>query len=398
MVIACSKCQTRFHVEDARVPEAGVRVRCSKCKHTFFVRPPHAPAEAGVHAAAEAAISEAATAPEPSFDLEGSTAPPGDAMDRSAFEEEDDWQFAIDPPSAAAERSAPAGPAAADPLAKPSLSSRAEERRTVEEPETSSLADLESPESWNLLGGPALGKAQPQSQSGRAVEVGLEDPEPAELLTELPDEEELAPPPREPRERSAGLGLAAQALGWIALAGLLGALVRGLLVTDPMLAAASFSGPVAVTGLEAREIRGRMIDNALVGPLFVVTGTLTNPGSSPRAAERAIRVVPLDAAAQSLPGATLAGAPLSPAQVRRGDPAELRVALERSAGSLARRSLAAGEAVPFQAVFESLDPAAVAFRLEDATPPALTPLPEAPAADATEPDGSSEAAAEASPS
>ena len=39
MVIACSKCQTRFHVEDARVPEAGVRVRCSKCKHAFFVRP-----------------------------------------------------------------------------------------------------------------------------------------------------------------------------------------------------------------------------------------------------------------------------------------------------------------------------------------------------------------------
>jgi len=396
VVIACSKCQTRFHVEDARVPEAGVRVRCSKCKHTFFVRPPHAPADAGVHAAAEAAISEAVAAPEPSFDLEGSTAPPSEAIDRSAFEEEDDWQFAIDPPSAAAERSAPADPAPSDPLPKPSLSSRAEERRTVEEPETSSLADLESPESWNLLGGPALGDTQPEP----AVEAELEESEAADILAELPDEEEFAPPPREPRERSAGVGLAAQVLGWIALAGLLGAVGRGLLIA-PMRHAGSFSGPVAVAGLEAREIRGRMVDNALVGPLFVVTGTLTNAGSSARVPERAIRVVPLDAAAQSLPGAILAGAPLSPEEVRRGDPAQLRVALERSAGGLARRPLAAGEGVPFQAVFESLDPAAVAFRLEDAAPPAPSPLPMAPAAepaDATEPYGSSEAAANASPS
>jgi predicted Zn finger-like uncharacterized protein len=378
VVIACSKCQTRFHVEDARVPEAGVRVRCSKCKHAFFVRPPHAPAEAGVHAAAEAAASDACIAPEPSFDLEGSTAPPGGEAADSAFEEEDDWQFAIDPPSAAAERRSPATSPAPDPLPNPPRVACTEERHSVEEPETSSLADLDSPESWNLLGPAAVGEAEPEP----AAEAGFEPSEALDIPAEVPDEELFAPPPRELRVRSAGLGIAAQALGWIALGGLLVALVRGLLVADVRPDVASFSGSVSVAGLEAREIRGRMVDNALVGPIFVVTGTLTNPDSSARAPERAIRVVPLDAAAQSLPGATLAGPSLSREAVRLGDPARLRVTLERSAGSLARRSLAAGEGVAFQAVFESLDPAAVAFRLEDATPPALPPRPEPPAAEA----------------
>lgn len=39
MVITCEQCTTRFQLDDSRVPEKGVRVRCSKCQHAFFVKP-----------------------------------------------------------------------------------------------------------------------------------------------------------------------------------------------------------------------------------------------------------------------------------------------------------------------------------------------------------------------
>jgi predicted Zn finger-like uncharacterized protein len=38
MIIQCEKCKTRFRLDDSKVTEAGVRVRCSKCSHTFVVR------------------------------------------------------------------------------------------------------------------------------------------------------------------------------------------------------------------------------------------------------------------------------------------------------------------------------------------------------------------------
>lgn len=38
MIIQCEKCKTRFRLDDSRVSEAGVRVRCSRCSHTFVVR------------------------------------------------------------------------------------------------------------------------------------------------------------------------------------------------------------------------------------------------------------------------------------------------------------------------------------------------------------------------
>ncbi|MRR57764.1 MAG: DUF3426 domain-containing protein [Deltaproteobacteria bacterium] len=38
MIIQCEKCRTRFRLDDAKISEAGVRVRCSRCTHTFIVR------------------------------------------------------------------------------------------------------------------------------------------------------------------------------------------------------------------------------------------------------------------------------------------------------------------------------------------------------------------------
>jgi len=38
MIIQCEKCKTRFRLDDSRISDAGVRVRCSRCSHTFIVK------------------------------------------------------------------------------------------------------------------------------------------------------------------------------------------------------------------------------------------------------------------------------------------------------------------------------------------------------------------------
>jgi predicted Zn finger-like uncharacterized protein len=40
MVVTCASCLTKFNLDDSRIPAKGVKVRCSRCKHTFFVVPP----------------------------------------------------------------------------------------------------------------------------------------------------------------------------------------------------------------------------------------------------------------------------------------------------------------------------------------------------------------------
>lgn len=38
MIIKCDNCSTKFRLDDSKITEAGVRVRCSRCSHTFIVR------------------------------------------------------------------------------------------------------------------------------------------------------------------------------------------------------------------------------------------------------------------------------------------------------------------------------------------------------------------------
>ncbi|MFC1654214.1 DUF3426 domain-containing protein [Myxococcota bacterium] len=47
MIVECSQCQTKFKIADEKITPRGVKVRCSKCKHMFVVKPE------GVEAAAE---------------------------------------------------------------------------------------------------------------------------------------------------------------------------------------------------------------------------------------------------------------------------------------------------------------------------------------------------------
>jgi predicted Zn finger-like uncharacterized protein len=37
MIVKCEQCQTRFKIPDDKVTDKGVKVRCTKCSHTFRV-------------------------------------------------------------------------------------------------------------------------------------------------------------------------------------------------------------------------------------------------------------------------------------------------------------------------------------------------------------------------
>lgn len=57
MIVPCPQCQTRFKVPDGKVTARGLKVRCSRCNHTFRVYP---------EAASERAAEHAPAAPRPS--------------------------------------------------------------------------------------------------------------------------------------------------------------------------------------------------------------------------------------------------------------------------------------------------------------------------------------------
>jgi predicted Zn finger-like uncharacterized protein len=45
MIVTCPQCQTRFRIPDERVTAKGVKVRCTRCRHTFRVSRPTEPVE-----------------------------------------------------------------------------------------------------------------------------------------------------------------------------------------------------------------------------------------------------------------------------------------------------------------------------------------------------------------
>lgn len=47
MIIQCEKCQTRFRLDDSRVTDKGVKVRCTKCKQVFTVQKGEPDTESG---------------------------------------------------------------------------------------------------------------------------------------------------------------------------------------------------------------------------------------------------------------------------------------------------------------------------------------------------------------
>jgi predicted Zn finger-like uncharacterized protein len=82
VIITCERCSTQFRLDDERVPEQGVRVRCSRCKYAFHVEPPASSENERIQRAAARGLEP--DTPEITQDLP---------------DEEEDWKFNDDRPA-----------------------------------------------------------------------------------------------------------------------------------------------------------------------------------------------------------------------------------------------------------------------------------------------------------
>ncbi len=94
MIVECSNCQTRFQLDDSRVPLRGIRVRCSRCKEAFFLEHPNASQAEAAHDVAEHASDS--VGPDTTQDL-SSEASVTDAPSHTEPDDDEDWEFNDEP-------------------------------------------------------------------------------------------------------------------------------------------------------------------------------------------------------------------------------------------------------------------------------------------------------------
>jgi predicted Zn finger-like uncharacterized protein len=395
VIVRCERCETRFKLDESRLPARGARVRCSRCKHAFFVIPPGASREQLVHdvAAHSAATASAAhRTPGATWDLDEGNRPPAPAVTNAKAtaspaaetEDENDWRFEDDVPIVEASAAEASLDLTGSVTAPPSF-------LAAPEANEDSFADLGDPETWDLLSddGPAptptstprptpgSAPARPAFESAAPIPVAEPVPAPAPaaravepvLVETTPIEAAPSPVPtvRSAPPTAARQAPAVRAAGWAAAAAL-SALVAGASLSIPA------STPITlapIAGFDVTEARTRIVDNATTGPLLVVSGRLRNPGPAPRTLGAPLRLQLLDAAGAPIAGASaFAGPTLSTRRVREEAPEQLRSAQDAGATELASQPVAAGAELSFDAVFGPPPSAAARVAIAAAgTPP-----------------------------
>jgi hypothetical protein len=158
------------------------------------------------------------------------------------------------------------------------------------------------------------------------------------------------------------LGRLGTAAGWVATLALLAAGAWAV-SSGPNPRVAAEPATLEVGGFRAEELRVRWVENALGGPLFVVSGRLRPVPGTLRPVEGPLAVRLLDSTGEPLASATTPVGPPFPEQaLRERDPRELRAAQARAALQFAR--LYPGESAPFEALFTQVPPGAARFALE----------------------------------
>jgi predicted Zn finger-like uncharacterized protein len=269
VIVTCERCDTRFQLDDARVPETGARVRCSRCKHAFLVLPPDASPEETLHAvAAAAAEAGEPTPPGVTDDLREPLPPLLQAgAESAAADGESEWQFADDQP--------PARPR------KPSVVEDLWEGVLDEEkpPEARELDALGSPDSWSFVSEEAPPLRPPHAPAvtpsgasaparvalGRIGHARPSEPAATEAVAEAPP-----PAPTHALER----------VGWALTGLLLLAIIHGIAWTGGAPPAPTRMLPLR-DGLVVEDLSLRRLENLVAGPVLVVAGAVANPGSAP---------------------------------------------------------------------------------------------------------------------
>ncbi len=323
MIVTCEGCDTRFQLDDARVPAGGARVRCSRCKHAFLVLPEAPPAERAAHAAAEAAVVAASPTPEGVADDLPVPRPPPKS-------EDSEWQFA--------EARTPDPEAVRAPVPEPNPWEEVLEEDKP--PEARELDTLGSPESWSFVSEEAPPLRSPQSAASHGSATAA-SPAAAARGARSPA---AAPTAEVGSESVTGTrSRAIEAVGWAMTGILLLAIAHGIDWTGPP--EAGIAGEVSLRdGVVAEDLSLRRLENGVLGPVLVIGGALVNRGSSTVAeSELSVRVTGADGVASEARGRV----PSAPHALRESPPAPEP---SRADAPLVAR-LAPGERVPFEAVF-----------------------------------------------
>jgi predicted Zn finger-like uncharacterized protein len=425
VIVICEHCETRFKLDETRIPPGGARVRCSRCKHAFFLPAPGGDEPDLLDELISQTAAEPLRAPHPTEDLSGGfplsepTAPepptqeplvegPPSAPAREIEASESEWEFSDDfPRDDAADESmdlssdrleldddASGSPAeesgleleAAPEASRPAAPPPASRPEIPPGPEPASGLGFEPQAeegelNWDFededLGEPATQPDVPPAPTRAPARMPLPAPVGLEALASTAPSELLEAPE--------GVGRLLEAAGWLAT------VIFAGLVTVQLLLSATPAGPVTVSKLDvgplvAESLRGRFVENLFVGPLLVVTADLYNPGTEPSSLGAVLRAVLLDAEGSPVAGSKAALAPAAERELREQPPEVLAARLADRAQGLSEEVLAPGARLGVTAVFPGAAAEASGLTLEMGPRTAATRL-QAGAADRLEPLG-----------
>jgi len=249
-------------------------------------------------------------------------------------------------------------------------------------PETSDdpLTQLGSPDDWELLAGDVSPEPSP---SGAPV---------GRLSPSVPEEIESPSEAAAPVQRGADDGAfdadtqTVTGVAWIsrvrggvgwALVALLCAYAGAIGLWPRASASEPVLGAQPVAGLEVDAVRGRWIENAVAGPIYVVGGELRATSTAPLPAGSLLRVLFLNSDGAAVGAEPAAVGPLVSAErLRHWSLLDLREFQETGALRLAWDPLALGERRPFHAILGKMPPTAVAFEFQVAAAASRPPGPE----------------------
>ena len=470
MIVTCNNCDTSFQLDESRVPEQGIRVRCSRCKEAFFLAHPSASASQAVHATAEQAVDSAgAPAPDVTQDLTSPVDPPappaaaGEGAARAAAAPA--GEFNVEPPSpepeepalektqlekielavSEPEQSEPAehfGEVDIDELDEADCSGLSLEDEGADDAVSAAVAagddsafgsvddysslmpeedtaaveaseaagepvgpvehwapaagryassgqgeDLGDPESWDLFGEDGAGASEPAARGAALGRIALTSASAGPLADGIGDTladtplGEGAPYDEEALEVAApgpvlrAIGAVANGLGWAVTLALVSiAWVSGFWSTAESLVRTPQQ--IRLGTVELRDISGHWVDTARGETLLRVEGEIVNRADGVALLDGVLEVSLLDqdGALLDVPPQP-AGLVLGEAAVRELRPSVLGGEVDRAAVGLARRPLAPGEPVAFQAVLRDVPSSASRVSLAIADGPSPQPAP-----------------------
>lgn len=160
--------------------------------------------------------------------------------------------------------------------------------------------------------------------------------------------------------------------GWALPMVILVAVLHGSVAIEPRSASVP-AGEIALGALTAENVRGRFIDNARSGTLFVVSGELSHRSGPAAPAAGPLRVVLLDAQGRTLSDGAMLGPALPETALREMPGSALAGRQEDAAVALSDQARVPGARVAFDAVLGGIPERAVRFRIEAARGSAAAP-------------------------